>query len=630
MKNKAQNRDNRIDPLFKADIALLVFSFLALAIDFFYRLRGSEREILLIIVSLSGLAPVAISALKALINRRLTIDLLASIALVFALLNGEWHSAAFVSLMLVSARLFARYTENQAKNSIRSLLKLRPTTVHLKNDGQITEVPVESVRVGDLVLINAGERIPVDGVVIEGRAVIDQSSLTGESLPQSKAVGDQVFSSTLSLEGDLVMEATKVGQDTTFAKILDLVEKSQQGKAPISSLSDTFVNWYIFLIILGSAVVYFFSHDLKLLLSILLVTCADDLAVAIPLAFTAAIGTAAKWGVIIKGGRFVEGLTKVKAVVLDKTGTLTEGKLEIKNQVVFSGYAENDFLSWLGAVVQESNHPTARAILNSIKSQPIKLAEIQDVYEESGYGIRATIDGEDLFVGRPGFLENKGVKFSPEENQVFETEKNLGRSVIALAKGGKAIGFVSLSDSIRHNSHRVIKEFRQRGVKRIVMLTGDNEKVAESVAQKVEISEFHANLLPADKIQFLKGIINPRFKTLMIGDGVNDAPALILADIGCAMGAIGSDAAIESSDIILMKDDLSTIPHLFDLSQYTMKVIRQDLLIWAATNAVGLILVFAGVIGPLGAAAFNFLTDLFPLANSLKLFRLHLHGRPIR
>jgi Cd2+/Zn2+-exporting ATPase len=603
---------------------------LAVGLDFVFHFWQGNQETFLIAVSLAGLVPVLINALKALILRRLTIDLLASIALIFSLLNQEWRSAAFIGLMLISARLFARYTEDQAKNAIYSLLKLRPATVHLKMDGRISEVPIESVKVGDLVLVSAGERVPVDGLIIEGRGEIDQSSLTGESLPQTKTVGQPVFSSTLSLGGDFVMEARKVGRDTTFAKILELVEKSQESKAPIASLADKFVNWYILLIILGSAAIYALTRNLTFVLAVLLVTCADDVAVAIPLALSAAIGTAASWGAIVKGGKFLEGLSQCKAVVLDKTGTITLGQLRIENQGVFNGFSENDFLSILGAVMAESNHPTAQAVRVFVQDRNVSLSRVQDIYEESGYGIGAKLDGQPVFAGRPGFLTSKGVAFAGAESAAFEREKDLGRSVIVLSQGQQVVGFVSLSDAVRPNALHVMKEFRSRGIKRIVMLTGDNEKVAESVAKQVDISEFRANLLPADKIAFLKEIINPGFKVMMIGDGVNDAPALILADIGVAMGAIGSEAAVESADIVLMKDDLGTIPHLFDLGRYTNKVIRQDLLIWALSNALGLTLVFAGLIGPLGAAAFNFLTDFLPLFNSMKLFRMHLHGKPVR
>jgi Cd2+/Zn2+-exporting ATPase len=631
MKHEKQKvKTPKISFLFATDIVLFTVSLLVLLADVVFHFVGQGLKNPVVFVSLAGLVPVLIGALRALYRRHLTIDLLASIALIFSLLNQEWHSAAFIGLMLVSARLFARYTEGQATNAIKSLLKLRPTKVHLKIDGQIVEEPIEKVKVGDLVLVNAGERVPVDGIIIEGRGEIDQSSLTGESLPITKTIGEKVFSSTLSLGGDFVMETSKVGQDTIFAKILDLVEKSQEAKAPLASFADKFVNIYIFLIVAGSFALYFFTRDLKLILSVLLVTCADDVAVAIPLAFSAAMGTAASWGAIIKGGKFLEGLTEVKAIVLDKTGTITEGRLDVENQGMFEGTSEKDFLALLGAIMAESNHPTARAIMKFVKSKNIELAPVENTYEESGYGIGAKFKGELVFAGRPGFLENKGIKFSEPEFLAFEKEKDLGRSVIVLSQGQKAIGFISLSDTIRPNALHVMREFKNRGIKRIVMLTGDNEKVAKLVAEKVEISEFRANLLPQDKIKFLKEIINPGFKTAMIGDGVNDAPALVLADIGVAMGAIGSEAAIESADIVLMKDDLGTIPHLFDLSRYTVKVIRQDILIWGLSNGLGLLLVFAGVIGPLGAAAFNFLTDFLPLINSMKLFRMHLHGKPSR
>ncbi|MFA5386547.1 MAG: cation-translocating P-type ATPase [Candidatus Paceibacterota bacterium] len=612
------------------DLFLIIASIAVLLLDLFHVYTVDIDTVVLIIVSIIGVLPVLYSAIKALLSRKITVDLLASIALIFALLAREWHSAVFISLMLASARLFARYTENQARQSIKSLLKLRPERIHIRAGDKIIEVGINEIKVGDLAIVEAGERIAVDGEIVSGNASIDQSSLTGESEPITKTIGDEVLSSTLNLSGSIIVKAKKVGKDTTFSKILELVEKSQSGKAPISSIVERFSGWYIFFTLVGAALLLSFSHNLTLVLSVLLVTCADDLAVAVPLAFTAAIGTAAKRGIIVKGGSFIEGITKIKTMVFDKTGTITEGRPSIQKVVTFKDYPEKDFLAVLGAIENVSTHPAAKAIYQFVRQKNIELPSFTSLEEWPGYGIEAVIDGKKIFAGKLSFLEKKDIIFSNEERKIIDQEKNQGRTVTILGINQEAIGFVSLADTIKPHAIHMLADLERNGVDRLIMLTGDNEKVAEEIAKISHIPEFHANLMPEDKISFLKKLIGPKRKVAMVGDGVNDAAALALADVGIAMGAIGSDSAIETADVVLMKDNLFNIPDLMDLSRYTMKVVRQDLIIWGATNLVGLALVFLHFLTPTGAATFNFLTDFLPLFNSLKLFRLHLHTKPIK
>jgi Cd2+/Zn2+-exporting ATPase len=594
------------------DIFLLVVSFLALILN--------PLNIVFVVISLLNLLPVLISSLRALIRFKATVDLLASIALITALLSKEWHSAVFISMMLASARIFLYYTDNKARAAIQSLLKLRPRKVHLKIGEKIIETETEKVKSGDLVLVETGERVPVDGIVESGEGSIDQSSLTGESESVNKGTGGDVFSSTLVVAGSLLVRAKKVGEDTTFAKIIELVEKSQSAKAPISSITDKFATWYVVLTLAGAFAIYFFSHNLLLVLSVLLVTCADDLAVAVPLSFTAAINAAARQGIIVKGGTFIEGFPKIKAFIFDKTATLTTGKPKIQTVMTFNNFPQEEFLSFLGTINSESQHPTAKAIVKFVKEKNIKLKNVSDLYEKPGYGSRGIIDKEVVFTGKVKFLEESGIKFSKAERNILEKEKNDGHSITALSIKGKATGFISMIDSVRPHAADVIDKLKKSGVEKIVMLTGDNKEVASRIAQEVHITEYKADLLPEDKVNFLKETIKSGYKVAMVGDGVNDAPSLGLADIGIAMGAIGTDAAIESADIVLMKDKLVNVLEMAKLSHRTMKIINQDFWIWGLSNVLGLALVFAGVLGPSRAAAFNFLTDFLPLFNSLRLF----------
>jgi len=607
---------------FWIDIFIVVLSVFVLIANLFHVFIGNLNTIIFLGVAVIGLLPVLFSAIRALINRKLTIDLLASIALIFALLSKEFHSAVFISLMLASARFFAYFTEKRTKNAIRGLLKLRPTKVLVKTDNQgILEKPIEEVKINDLVIVEAGERIAVDGIIMEGSASVDQSSLTGESESMAKTAGDEVFSSTLNVSGSLLVKTTKVGEDTTFAKILRLIEESQKGKAPISSVTEKFVNFYILITLFGSIALYIFTHNLFLILSVLLVTCADDLAIAIPLAFMATIGTAAKKGIIIKGASFIEGLPKVKLMIFDKTGTLTEGKPKIRQIFVFKNFSEEKFLSILGGLNAGSNHPTAKAIYNFIKQKNIKISEIKQIHEEAGYGIGGLVGGKRFLAGNTKFLENHGVVFKKEEQSLIQEEKSQGRMLVALGMEDYLIGFLSLSDSIRPHAFQTIKELKKLGIERMVILTGDNEVVAKEVANELEINEFQANLLPQDKVDFVKKSLNKNYKVGMLGDGINDAASLALADVSFVMGAIGSDATIEAADIALMKDNLKDMIDAIQMSKSTMKIVNQNLILWGIINSIGLILVFAGFLGPSAAAAFNFLTDFIPPSNSLRLFK---------
>lgn len=615
---------------FWLDLVLIVLSAAVLIIDIFSLIIGNLDAILLTVVAIFGVLPVLWSAFRALRRARITIDLLASIALIFALLAGEWRSAVFISLMLASARLFARYTEGRAKKSIQGLLKLRPAKAHILVNGQPQEVGIENIKVGDLVLVESGERVAIDGLVESGEADIDQASLTGESEPVTKKAGDTVLSSTLNVSGSLVVKTTKVGNDTTFAKIMTLVEKSQSSKTPISSITEHFTKWYIIFTLLGAVVIYYLSHSLNFTLAVLLVTCADDIAVAIPLAFTAAIGAAAKKGVIVKGGQFLEGLSKAKTIIFDKTGTLTEGRMTVRQASVFNGQPLEKFFGVLGALESESNQPIAKAIYNWVKQKQISLPEISQAHEEPGKGIMADIEGKKVIAGRQKFLEEMGVRFSKNQLEIIDSERAKNLTVITLSIDSKPMGFVSLASDVRPSAKHIVEKLKKIGFKKIIMLTGDNEKVAASIASEVGISEFKANFMPQDKTDYLQALINPKSKVVMVGDGVNDAATLALADIGIAMGGVGSDAAIEAADIILMKDNLTKILETIDLSRQTLKIVYQNLFLWCLVNVVGLVLVFAKVLGPQGAAAYNFLTDFLPLFNSLRLFNFHHKNHFVR
>jgi len=595
------------------------------------------KELILIIVAAGATIPVFFSAVKALKNKRLSIDLLASIALFFSIFAKQWDSVIFINLMLTSARIFSNYIETKTHSSIESLLKMKPKSARVKRNGEIIKIPIEMIEKGDRVIVELGEKIPVDGVIEKGEAEIDQSSLTGESLPVFKKVGDDVFSSTIVKSGNLIIKAEKVGKETMFEKIIDLVEKSQKNKAKIITLGEKFTTWYILFTLVGSFLLYIISKNLLLVLSILLVTCADDIAVAVPLAFLVSIGHAAHHGVIIKGSEFIEALSKMKVLLIDKTGTLTCGKMKVEEVFLLGDLvdeagassslfanarvSEEEFLKAAGAVSLLSQHPISQAIFEYVKKRGISIEQPEKFIEYSGKGAMANLRNKKILSGTLSFLRESNVKITKNQLAIVNREKEQAISMVFIGIDNEMVGFFTLADEIRPGVKEVISELKRIGIKKIVMLTGDNERIARSVADKVGIEEFHANLLPEDKINYVKKYLSKKYMTVMIGDGVNDAAALAISNVGIAMGAIGSDVAIESAHVALMRDEINQIPELIKLSKSTSRVVRQNFLIWGIINVIGLILVFNGILGPEGAAAYNFVTDFLPLLNNLQLFR---------
>jgi len=572
-----------------------------------------------------GTLPVLVSTYYSLKNKKISVDLLASIALVVSLLNKEWASAVFINLMLTSARILADYTDRKSQSAIRSLLKLRPEKVKVKADGKILEMPLGKVRPDDLIIIESGDRIPVDGKVISGLAEIDQSSLTGESLPVSKKIGDKVLSSTLNVSGSLIIKAEKVGKDTTFEKVIQLVEKSEINKIRIKTVADRFTAWYIVVMVIGALLLFFFSHDSRLVLAVMLVTCADDIAVAVPMAFSAAIGNAAKRGIIVKGGEFLEGLTKIKTMLLDKTGTLTSGKMRVSKIMPAHGYTAHETLELAVMADYFSEHPIAKSLVEYARHKSIKINPPKNFTEFPGRGSMATVGKNKIYCGRREFIEKNGHKFDREDEENYNELQKSGGTVLAVCRGRSLVGLIELQDEVRPDARQAIEKLRKYGVKNIVMLTGDNEKVAAKVSRELGIDQYHANLLPQDKLKYVKQYVTEKTgKVAMVGDGVNDAAALAISDIGIAMGAIGTDAAIEAADVALMKDNFFKIPEAIGMGRLVMKISRQDFALWAILNVIGLTLAFARVIGPEEAAAFNFITDFIPIFNSLRLFRYKL------
>ncbi|MDD5738833.1 MAG: cation-translocating P-type ATPase [Candidatus Pacebacteria bacterium] len=582
-----------------------------------------------IVFSVIGLLPVLKSAIVALIKKKLTIDLLASIALIFAFVAREWHSAAFISLMLAFARIFALWTDRKAQHILEHLLKYRPQKVKAQRNEQTIEIPAEQLVVGDLVVVESGDVIPIDGVVVSGQASVNEATITGESELIVKRQGEQVLSSTINESGSLLVKAEKIGKDSTVEKIIALITEATGKKSQSERMSDKFTTWYIIATMVGGILLFLFFKNVNLVLSVLLVTCADDIAVAVPLGFTLAIAKAAKMGVLVKGGGVIENLAKIKYFMTDKTGTLTYGKPKISQVNFFDNTDEKSFLRIVGIASINSHHPISQAAIKYLQGRNIKIELPDEFLEKPGEGIVIKKNKDNIIAGNWDFLKQSGFTSTNEQLIIFNKSKQMGFGITAYGCNGKVVGFLAFEDALRPNAREILAKTRELGVVSWCMLTGDNEKVALRVVKEVGFDNFKACLKPQDKVAFIENFKKQNKGILaMMGDGVNDAAALALADVSIAMGKGGSDASIEASDVALMKDDLKKVPQIIDFSQQAVKIIKHNFWLWGVLNAIGLFLVFVGILNPMTAALYNFLTDFLPIFNVFRISFLK-KSRPI-
>ncbi len=575
------------------------------------------------IVGFIGIIPVARSAYRSLKEKKINVDLLATIALFFSFISAEWSSMLFINLMLAGARVLDLYTKRRVRVSLEGLIKLKPSEARVMRNGETAEIPLDDVRKGDLVVVNLGEQIPVDGTVHEGGASVNQASLTGESTPVLREAGSTVLSATFVVSGNIIIRAERIGAETTFERMINLIEASHDAKTRMRTSAERFSSWYIVIMLLVAFVLYIVTKDTRLVLAVVLVVCADDIAIAVPLAYIVAIGTAARRGIIIKSADFLELAGKINTLVVDKTGTLTLGKLAVENARAFGGGTIEQVLELAGMICARSNHPVSKAIMEYAKEKGCACVPPESFKEVEGRGIIGlSEDNKEIIIGRADFLNEKEIKFSDDVEKVLTEWVAKGNNVTLIALDGKVIGMFALADEIREGVASVMKTLKQTGIKEVVMLTGDNDGVAKKIADYLGIDKYYSKLLPEHKVYVLRDYLGKHDRVIaMVGDGVNDSAVLARADVGIAMGGIGSDSVIESADIVLMQDNFEKILDLRNISKKVSSVVRGNFVIWGVVNAMGLYLVFTHTIGPSGAAAYNFLTDFIPIANSLRLFR---------
>ena len=541
-----------------------------------------------------------LASVEALRERKINVDLLMVLAAVGAATVDQWHEGAILLFLFSLSNVLQEYAIGRSRQAIRSLLKLYPSDAKVRREGQVEVMKVDQIRVGDVVLIEPGERIPVDGLVISGHSAVDQAPITGESMPVEKSIGDKVFAGTLNQQGLLDVEATQAAQDTTLVRIIKLVEEAQDSKAPTERFLDTFEQYYAMAIIGGVLLFIFVPPALGLAefqsnfyRAMVLMTVASPCALIIstPASFISAIAAAARNGVLFKGGAYLEAMAAVKAVAFDKTGTLTVGKPAITDVIPACERGETDLLRVAASVEARSEHPLAKAIVDCAEQRQIALTEVEEFQAMTGQGIAARVDGQEVQVGSIRYLEQHAA-IPPHLAEHLAYLEQEGKTVIGVLRpdGCRAcgrcqhpeqnhqwIGLMAMADQLRPEAVGIIRHLHEQGVERVAMLTGDNPRVAQSIAHQLGIDAVYAGLMPEDKVRIVKEIEAEVGPTAMIGDGVNDAPALATASVGIAMGVAGTDVALETADLVLMGDKLELIPYELQLSKKARRVVWQNI-----------------------------------------------------
>ena len=523
-------------------------------------------------------------------------NFLMSLATVGALATGEYPEAVFVMLFYQVGELFQSYAVDQSRKSITSLMDIRPDYANIEVDGQLRQVDPEDVAVGDTIVIKAGERIPLDGVVLEGTSNVDTAALTGESLPREAQPGDDVISGCVNLSGLLRVRVTKAFEESTVAKILDLVENSSSKKAKAENFITKFARYYTPAVVLAAVALALLPplftsiqwvDSIQRALNVLVVSCPCALVISVPLSFFGGIGGASKNGILVKGGNYLEVLAKTELVVFDKTGTLTRGVFNVT--AIHPDHCGEAQLLELAALAESySDHPISRS-LKEAYGKELDASRVSNVEELSGRGVRATVDGRQICAGNDKLMEDIGVSWHPCHR--------VGTTV-HVASDGVYLGHIVISDEVKPDAKEAITALKACGVRRTVMLTGDAKAVGESVAQELGLDEVHTQLLPADKVtrvEALLGEVSPKGALAFVGDGINDAPVLSRADIGIAMGGLGSDAAIEAADIVLMDDKPSKLADAIRIARRTLAIVRQNIVFALAVKFLVLALSAAGV-----------------------------------
>ena len=574
--------------------------------------------------------PIIVHAARHLLHGHMHMDELVALAVIAAIAAMDYKAAGVVAFFLLLANLIETRTALGARASIESLVRLAPTKAHRVTRGAGEEmIDPRELRPGDIIRIRPGDNVPADGEIISGQSSINQANVTGESLPVDKEVGDEVFSGTNNISGAIDVRVTRAGADTTLGKVQKLILAAEKTRIPIMRLIDRYAGWYTPTILMLAGTVLFFTRDMERAVSMLVVACPCAIVLAVPTAMVAALSCAARLGILVKDVSNIELAKNITAFVFDKTGTLTTGELSVTRMMPAPNVDGADLLAAAASAEHRSKHPVARAVVAVAEKARVALSDPSDFEEQAGRGVKAHVDGATVLVGRGQWLAEQGIDLTPMSDAKYAEPEGL--STLFVARDGALLGWIGMEDRTRDEARQAISELRGLGVRELVMVTGDRWSVARRVAREMGCTEVQAEVLPADKLELVAALKRQGHKVAVVGDGVNDAPALAAGDLSIAMGAAGSDVAINSATIALMNNDLGRLGFLVRLSRRTMAVIHQNLLFGVTFVVAFLILAGLGWLNPVVGALLHMLGATVVIFNSARLVRFgeELHeGEP--
>ncbi|MFO0781827.1 MAG: heavy metal translocating P-type ATPase [Candidatus Saccharimonadales bacterium] len=572
---------------------------------------GTAAQWLLSIVAIITALPLLWEMFEDVRSGRYGIDILAITAIVAAVILGEYWAAIVVALMLTGGESLEDYAQHRARSELDALLKNAPQTAQVIRKGKTLKVKVSELHVGDKILINAGDAVPADAVVLEGTASFDESSLTGESLPQSKTTGDQLLSGSINQDGSIQAKVTASAEDSQYQQIVKLVKSAANSQAPFVRLAERYSVPFTILAFSIAGGMWVLTGEPIRFLQVIIVATPCPLLLAAPIALISGMSRASNYGIIVKTGAAMERMAEAKAIAFDKTGTLTRGEFEVTGVVAASGHTKDEVLGLAASLEQGSNHVIGKAIVQSALDKKVKLTKAKHIKETAGKGLLTSLKGQEVVVGRLAFLEERGIE-KPTNLKVGTTAK----TTVYVAVNGEMIGAISLSDELREEAKSTIARLRDMGLKKILLITGDNSSAAKHVAKQLNLDEIHAEALPVDKLGVLDQTKDRPL--IFVGDGVNDAPILTAADVGVALGAKGSTAASESADMVIMVDSVGRVATAYEIAKRTFSIARQSILIGIALS-VGLMILFAtGKFSPLTGAILQEVVDVFVIFNALR------------
>jgi Cd2+/Zn2+-exporting ATPase len=602
-----------------------VFVINAFVIEYFFEQGHTAASVSGCIGAIILGYPIVVTSIKDLKKGRLTINELVAIAVLAAFASaafgvGDYKTAGTIAFLMLIGELIETRTAEGARDSIESLIKLTPTKARrLKADKTEEEVAASELAVGDVIRIRPGDNVAADGTILAGQGSFNQATITGESLPADKKVGDEVFAGTQNLTGVLEIKVSRAGADTTIGRVRELILAAEKTKLPIMKIVDQYMGFYTPLVLVIGALVWAFTHDLNRVIAVFVVSCPCAFILATPTAMVAALSAAARLGILIKNVADIELAAKINAFVFDKTGTLTTGQLAVSRLMPLGDAKPAELLLLAASAEKYSNHPTAKALSQLAGEAGVPLAEPKDFTETAGRGVKAQINGQTVLVGRAQWLKDNGV--GEDFLKSVDLNETEGWSLVFVARNGTCIGWVGMQDQTRPEAKEALADLKLAGVRRVAMVSGDRQAVATRVAAEIACEEAQGDCLPQNKVDFVRAMKAKGYKVAVIGDGVNDAPALAAGDIGIAMGAAGSEVAIHSATIALMNNDLRRLPFLVKLSRSTRAVINQNFMFGLVFIVVGLSAASLGYINPIVAAILHITGTLVVIFNSARLVR---------